>query len=199
MRSTGSVLRWGTGLQTSETGANAGSDFRIWNYADNGGYLSEALAITRANNKTTIAGPVTLSTVNDNTNGNLTSGTFANTMTIKKSDGTASAHTVASVGSIRYLRIGSIVNIKGAFRVTYSGAFAFYVNTTLPVAPNNFSNTTSCQGICTIAVCGGGLSYSVVAIQSENGAKTIRMSPSLSTFTSGTTDTFYFDISYDIV
>lgn len=44
------ALRWGIGLINSETGSNAGSNFRIFTYDDAGSFLSTAISITRSSN-----------------------------------------------------------------------------------------------------------------------------------------------------
>lgn len=64
MRSTGSTLRWGIGLQDTESTGNAGSNFKIYSYADNGAFINVALDITRATNRfqtvgSTVIGPST--------------------------------------------------------------------------------------------------------------------------------------------
>ncbi|WP_050009494.1 hypothetical protein [Flavobacterium sp. B17] len=49
MRTTGGTNRWGIGMDNTETGSgNTGGDLKIWNYADNGGYISSPLTIKRS-------------------------------------------------------------------------------------------------------------------------------------------------------
>lgn len=47
---TADALRWGVGLQTSETGSNAGSNLKIFTYDDTGSFLSSAISVTRSSN-----------------------------------------------------------------------------------------------------------------------------------------------------
>lgn len=48
LRSSGSVLRFGLGLQDAESSANAGSNFNIYTYADNGAFLGNPVTIIRS-------------------------------------------------------------------------------------------------------------------------------------------------------
>jgi hypothetical protein len=41
-------LRWGVGIQAAESGSNAGSDYSVYAYADNGNFLNRCLYITRS-------------------------------------------------------------------------------------------------------------------------------------------------------
>lgn len=57
---TGGGKRWFVGKEaTSETGTNAGSNFRIWRYNDDGTSIGQAFGINRATGKVTVdnAGP----------------------------------------------------------------------------------------------------------------------------------------------
>lgn len=74
-----SKTRWNIGLNSNESGSNAGSDFSIWGYADNGGYLNNPLSITRSTGLVTlnngISIPTTIGTSNALTLQNTTAAT----------------------------------------------------------------------------------------------------------------------------
>ena len=48
LRTTGSILRFGLGLQTVESSGNAGSNFNVYTYADNGAFLGNPISIIRS-------------------------------------------------------------------------------------------------------------------------------------------------------
>jgi len=48
LRSTGSILRWGLGMQVAESSGNAGSNFNFYTYADNGAFLGNPITIIRS-------------------------------------------------------------------------------------------------------------------------------------------------------
>lgn len=98
--------RWGIGMQGTESGSNAGSNLVFFNYSDAGNFLVDSLIIRRSDNKVTITGPVSVSTVNDDVNGNLTSGTYTPVF----SSLTAGVSTVTATGLSSYQRIGSRVH-----------------------------------------------------------------------------------------
>ncbi|MBO9611041.1 MAG: hypothetical protein J7619_00015 [Dyadobacter sp.] len=58
----GGVARWGAGKAGLETGSDAGSDFVLWAYADNGSFLREAFKITRSTGAATFLSTVTVGT-----------------------------------------------------------------------------------------------------------------------------------------
>jgi hypothetical protein len=49
-------LRWGLGLQGTESSGNVGSDFTVWRYDNGGTYLAKALNINRATGQFTVYG-----------------------------------------------------------------------------------------------------------------------------------------------
>lgn len=61
-----------------------------------------------------VSGPTKLGTVNDNTNGNITSGSYTPTVSVSLFGGTASV----SAGTARYIRIGIQIIIFGTFTIT---------------------------------------------------------------------------------
>jgi hypothetical protein len=77
MFNTSSVIRWAIGNVDTETGSNAGNNFAIYRYADNGSLLgsSPALQITRSNGLVTINQALT---IGGTLNG--TSATFSGTL-----------------------------------------------------------------------------------------------------------------------
>lgn len=56
----GTLARWGMDLggASAEVGGNAGSDFGLYRYADDGSYIATALHINRATGRMTVGGPV---------------------------------------------------------------------------------------------------------------------------------------------
>ena len=198
MRSAGSVTRWGTGLQDNETGANTGSDYRIWNYADNGAFLSEALAITRANNKTTIRGPLTLSTVNDNTNGNLTANTYTPTLT----NGSFVTAASCTVNVHNYHRVGNMVMVTGSVQIVLSSSTRWALfNLTLPYAPNNFSSSDDASG-CGVGYDAGPGDFTgpniVTKITANNGAKTVACISQFSSASSSSSMVISYTFMYQV-
>jgi hypothetical protein len=87
----GSALRWSIGLVNSEGGSNTGSDFALYRYADNSGYLGTALTVNRANGNVTITGGV--SAASATVTGTVLAGTLMST--------------VLDPGPSRYLTIGN--------------------------------------------------------------------------------------------
>ncbi|GBF73042.1 hypothetical protein PA598K_01327 [Paenibacillus sp. 598K] len=63
LRNSDDALRWGIGFQNEETGSNAGSDFAVYHYGDNG-TAGRALTITRSNGNAAFAGSITAANIN---------------------------------------------------------------------------------------------------------------------------------------
>jgi len=167
LRTAGSSVRWGVGLQNTESSSNAGSDFQIYNYSDAGSYLSNPLTIKRSNNKTTIAGPVSLSTVTDNTNGNITAGTYTPTYT-------TTVGTISSAIPVKYMRIGNRVHVAGRCSVNTSGPTSgFSWTMTLPFSrtSGNFSSAGD-QAAGTATISGSGDVYTAQCL-TASGTQTI--------------------------
>jgi hypothetical protein len=130
LRTTGGLSRWGVGLQNTESSANAGSDFNLYSYTDAGAFLSNPFHIRRSDNKTIIAGPLSLSTTNDNTNGNITSGEFTPTYTNQLNLSSTGFTHLAGV----YSRVGNVVNCAGSFQATVATTSSnIQVSLSLPV------------------------------------------------------------------
>jgi hypothetical protein len=135
----GGADRFVIGMQNDESSGNAGSDFRLFSYTDAGGYLGAPVQIKRSNSAVTLEGPLNLSTTTDNTNGNITAGTWTPTIT------PLSNVTSAALVSASYQRIGNIVNcaIRYTYRPSVTTALANYeVTITLPI------NTSSTFSAC---------------------------------------------------
>lgn len=115
-----STIRWATGLQTVETGANSGANLHFYCYADNGAFLSSPLNITRSTGivntpigfygkskgtATLVAGTVTVnnSSVTADSDILLTLNTLAGT-------GTGNAYVSAKVASTSF----TITSVAGA-------------------------------------------------------------------------------------
>jgi len=185
LRTTGSVTRWGIGLQDTETGSNAGSNFNIYSYTDAGAYLGNPLRIRRSDNQFNIAGPVSLSTVTDNTNGNVTAGTYTPTYT-------------TNVGSIsqsittKYMRIGNRVHVAGRCTVNTSGSTSGITWTmTLPFSrSSNFSSGDQAAGTATIS--GSGVVYTAQVL-SGSGSQTLYV---VCSFASPINTSVVFDFSF---
>ncbi|TWF44324.1 hypothetical protein FHW36_101244 [Chitinophaga polysaccharea] len=62
----GANLRWSFVLQGLETGSNTGSDFRIWNYSDNGTFLNNPFSISRASGIVSIGTSLAATAINSN-------------------------------------------------------------------------------------------------------------------------------------
>lgn len=58
--------RWVAGLQTAETGSNAGSDYCLFSYNDAGAYLGNPLRISRTGNLTINGGVINMNTSTNN-------------------------------------------------------------------------------------------------------------------------------------
>lgn len=125
--------RWGVVKNnTSETGANAGSDFEIWNYDDSGTLIGTALSIARA------SGLVTLS-------GLLTGANLYNTYTPTLTGITNVASSSANVSG--WIRIGNAVLVFAQISVTATASGAnTVIDVSIPVA-SNFGATTQCVGV----------------------------------------------------
>jgi hypothetical protein len=141
---TGGVNRYIMGMQVAETGSgNTGSDFRLFSYTDAGGYLGAPLQIKRSNSAVTLEGPLLVQTTTDNTNGNITSGTY--TPSASSLTGLTS---IIFQGSFKYQRIGSIVNVVGRCYMANSSNIPkdSYFRMTLPVTFNNFLVANQASG-----------------------------------------------------
>jgi hypothetical protein len=137
--------RWGIGMQGTESSGNAGSNFVIFNYTDAAAFLSDALVIRRSDNKMTVSGPVSLSTTNDDVNGNLTSGTYTPVFS-SLSVGVAS---VTATGLSSYQRIGSRVHCIISCTVVPNSGFTscnFQISLPANQRTTNFggANITGC-------------------------------------------------------
>ncbi|NLU94423.1 hypothetical protein [Chitinophaga sp. Ak27] len=62
----GANLRWSFVLQGQETGSNAGTDFKIWSYADNGTFLNNPFSISRASGVVSIGTALAATIINTN-------------------------------------------------------------------------------------------------------------------------------------
>jgi hypothetical protein len=167
------ISRWGYGLKGTESSANAGSNFVIFNYADSGDFLSDALVITRSNNKFSIVGPLSLTTFTDDTNGNVTANTYTPTLTNSSNVNAASS----TVNVHNYSRVGNMVTVSGSLNIVMTGAARFISFTlTLPYAPNNFLSTNDASGCGTGYDTGPG-DFSganfVMRVSATNAAKTV--------------------------
>lgn len=129
--------RFGIGLTATESGSNNGSNFNIFSYADNGSFLANPFSIRRSDSQILMAGPVLLTSAQNDTLGNLTSNTFTPTLT-----NSANTATLTNQGS-SYMRIGNIVQVAISFslRVTNTGSVNYEVICTLPVNSVNNSYT----------------------------------------------------------
>jgi hypothetical protein len=141
----GGSQRFVIGMQVAETGSgNTGSDFRLFSYNDAGSYLGNPLSIKRSNSAVTLAGPLTLSSVSDNTNGNVTSGTF--TPTISNLSNVTAASNVQST----YSRIGNIVTCAYYINFTPGGggiqSVHFQFRLTLPITASSTNGAFVCGG-----------------------------------------------------
>lgn len=171
--------RWGFGLQGSESSANAGSNFVLFDYKDDGSFLSDALIITRSNNKFSPQGPVNLVTYTDNTNGNLTAGsytpTIANVTNVSVANSTAGTHF--------YQRVGDRVHIDGYCTIGSSGAglTTFTFTLTIPTGAN-FSGTADAVGNGSCYEVTSATNRSTCNVGSTNAAQTLNVS--VTTFSS---------------
>jgi hypothetical protein len=135
--------RFSMGLKIEETGSNAGSNFGLFTYDDAGIYLGNPVTIKRSNAAVNFAGALRILTT-DNDEGNITSGTYTPSIS-----NITSLDTVTVVGSFKYQRIGSIINVSGKIFIENASAIgsgASY-DLSLPYIVNNFSSTTQCNGI----------------------------------------------------
>lgn len=57
---TNNTLRWGIGFGGVESSGNAGSNFQIWRYADNGSFINSAIEISRATGSMQVNGAATI-------------------------------------------------------------------------------------------------------------------------------------------
>ena len=92
-----------------------------------------------------VSGPTKLGTVNDNTNGNITSGSYTPTVSVSVSGGAASV----SAGTARYIRIGIQIIVFGTFTITQSsGSTSTYTTAvSLPFTrTSNFGASTDANG-----------------------------------------------------
>jgi hypothetical protein len=131
------------GLQSDEKGGNSGSNFYLSSHSDNGSILAKPIQITRSNNQVILEGPLSLLTISDNTNGNITSGTY----TPNFSD-FVGLTLVTSLGTCKYQRIGNIVNVRGVIQVEGVAPFSrgTSFNLTMPYINNNFTTIFECSG-----------------------------------------------------
>jgi hypothetical protein len=166
--------RWGIGMKGTESSGNAGSNFVIFNYTDAASFLSDALVITRSNNKFTISGPVSLTSYTDDTNGNLTSGsyrpTIANVSNVNVANSTTGPHF--------YQRIGDRVHIDGYCTIGSSGAglTTFTFTITLPFSQGNFSGTADAVGQGVVYEITSATNRSTCNVGSTNAAQTLNIS-----------------------
>ena len=134
----GTSIRWGLGMAGAETGSNNGSDAEFYSYGDTGLFLNRAFSISRSlNNRMLLDGPLQLSTVNDNTNGNVTSGVYTPTIS-----GLVNI-TATSIQSFTYQRIGNIVSVMGYLNCTHAAGTAhatnYQIRFTKPIASSGLS------------------------------------------------------------
>jgi hypothetical protein len=171
-------------MQRTESSGNAGSNFVIFNYSDAGSFLSDALVITRSNNKFNPGGPVSLSTYTDNTNGNLTAGSYTPTIA------NVSNVTVAgcTAGPHFYQRIGDRVHIDGYCTIQSNNAanVSFVFTITIPTG-GNFSGTADAVGAGPCYDILSATKQSNCTIGSTNGAQTLNIAVTSFASSPGTT------------
>ena len=102
--------RWYHNSEDVESGNN-GANLYIYRYTST---LTEAMRIRRSDGQFRIAGPTFMTTLNDNTNGNISSGTWTPTATAIEN-----LTSVTGLDGI-YTRIGNIFNVSGRFSATPS-------------------------------------------------------------------------------
>ena len=181
--------RWGIGLQGTESSGNAGSNFVIFDYDDGANFLNDALIITRSNNKFSPQGPVNLVTYTDNTNGNLTAGTYTPTYT-------TTVGSVSTTLASKYMRIGSQVHVSGRCTVSPGGSsFGYTITMTLPFTRGNGNFASGLLAAGTGTQAGVASTYSV-QISSTTSAQTLSMSVSFD-IASSLSSTIAYNIIYE--
>jgi hypothetical protein len=179
--------RWGIGMQGTESSGNAGSNLVFFNYDDSAFFKSDALVITRSNNKFSPQGPVNLVTYTDNTNGNLTAGTYTPTYT-------TTVGSVSTTLASKYMRIGSQVHVSGRCTVSPGGSsFGYTITMTLPFTRGNGNFASGLLAAGTGTQSGVASTYSV-QISSTTSAQTLSMTVSFDTASS-----FSSTIAYNII
>jgi hypothetical protein len=186
--------RWGIGMQGTESSGNAGSNFVIFNYTDAAAFLSDALVIRRSDNRMTISGPVSLTSYTNNTNGNLTAGsytpTIANVSNVNVANSTAGPHF--------YQRIGDRVHIDGYCTIGSSGAglTTFTFTITIPTG-GNFSGTTDAVGQGVVYEITSATNRSTCNVGSTNAAQRLNISVTTFSIAPATTANIIF-VGYSV-
>lgn len=189
LATTAGDTRASIGLLGTDT-TDAGSNVRLWVYNDAGSVVFTPLGVQRDTGTVLIGGPPLFQSLTDNTNGNLTSASFA------ASFQNGVNVTFSAPGTGYYQRIGNIISVYGSVTVnladpgpTWTGAM------NLP-----FGTATNAVGSCSMQITGGLNTDPLVAcgILGINTNRAVFNFTSETTLATGSTYLATFSFSYII-
>ncbi len=145
---------------------NSGSGHRISLWAEN--MFVGLTPVSTASNGLCVEGPVKVLTTNDNTNGNITNGSYVPTTAVTSGTFTVTVDSAVYIRNINYIEVSVYASLSS---MTSGSTFSFTI--TLPISKtNNFTNLYDVQGVGNSDL-SPATAATTIAVSATTGAKTI--------------------------